>query len=267
MSKKLHDYYYEHCPPSSSSTPAEPAPSAPVMDEVSTLPPYESFSQTHPNKNSLEGYVRDHTAPIHAFNPSIRNTGDYDPTEPLLQLDDEQNNSDDDNERSGRPPPPDYSLYHAKYETQADGILSRDEHLNQDGEALAQFLYMHNTPPKMSVRFRGSHQETHWRTQRRHDKDGNLVEEQEPITRIVEDFNFVMDCSEHVSPVCQGVFVLPNPRTGEIKSVRELCDDYIHEKNQLKELQLTKVIEWNYDELTQGRIISRHSCEGLLPRG
>ena len=49
------------------------------------------------------------------------------------------------------------------------------------------------------------------------------------------------------------MYVLPDRKTGFTKSVRELCDEYVHEKNQLKELRLTKVIEWDYATLTRGK--------------
>lgn len=49
------------------------------------------------------------------------------------------------------------------------------------------------------------------------------------------------------------MYVTPDKKTGQVKTVRQLCDDYVHEHNKLKELRLTKVIEWNYPELTRGK--------------
>lgn len=99
----------------------------------------------------------------------------------------------------------------------------------------------------------GWHEETFWRTRTSRDNDGNVVEQQEPETRVITDFEFEIDCSDCIFPVCQGIYVLPDRKTGQIKTVRELCDDYVHEKNKLKELRLTKEIEWNYPELTRGK--------------
>ncbi|KAI9499655.1 hypothetical protein BDB00DRAFT_735220, partial [Zychaea mexicana] len=155
----------------------------------------------------------------------------------------------------GRPAPPGYSVYRAPYETLKDGtIQSRDTHLNHDGEALLQFLKQRNTAPLMAVRFYGYHEETHWRTRSTRDQDGNLVEEREPVTRRIDDFCFEIDCSNYVSPNCEGMYVLPDRKTGFTKSVRELCDDYVHERNQLKELRLTKVVDWDYAQLTRGKV-------------
>lgn len=56
----------------------------------------------------------------------------------------------------GRPPPPDYSLYKAKFKTSRTGnVSSRDKHINEDGEALLQFLHQHNSPPSLIARFYG----------------------------------------------------------------------------------------------------------------
>jgi hypothetical protein len=70
----------------------------------------------------------------------------------------------------------------------------------------------------------------------------------------VDDFDFKIDAGSYVSPVCQGMYILPDPKTGHAKTLRELCDEYIHEKNNLKELQLTKEVKWNFAELTRGNI-------------
>jgi hypothetical protein len=73
-------------------------------------------------------------------------------SEPLLNNTIE---NDEDDAFRGRPSPPGYSLYRAKYEVVRDGIISRDPHINQDGEALLQFLYQHNKPPQMAIHFYG----------------------------------------------------------------------------------------------------------------
>jgi hypothetical protein len=174
MSKHHQDYYSYTSPAvSSSSFPSNSAPSAPSSDAFSP-PSYDEAIVTNtgatppPTTHNLQGYVLDPGAP--PFNPNVAaptssnvlaqpfmNTGDYGPIEshsgesssPLLQ--------DDETELfRGRPAPPGYSIYRAKYEKNDHGILSRDKHINKDGEALLQFLYQHNTPPKIAVRFHGN---------------------------------------------------------------------------------------------------------------
>ncbi|KAI8074593.1 hypothetical protein BC940DRAFT_329140 [Gongronella butleri] len=282
MSKKQHDYYYSYTsPPTSSSQEGSTTPSAPSIEQVggpsssSALPSYQDAIVSDPSSppmpihvSELDGFVRDTSIP--PFNPyhsppsaqaplpegAIYNTGDYDgqqhhcdQEQPLLGGGAVQAQAGD--RFFGRPPPPGYSIYTAKYETKKKGILSRDVHLNQDGEALAQFLQQHNTPPRMKIKFHGYHEETYYRSRNVRDEDGNWREEREPVTKTIDDFVFYTDCSNDISPECRGIYVMPDPKTGEIKAVRDLCDEYVRSPSQLKELRLNKVIEWDYTQLTR----------------
>jgi hypothetical protein len=73
----------------------------------------------------------------------------------------------------------------------------------------------------------------------------------------VIDFDFAVDVSQYVSPTCLAMYVEPNRKTGETKTVRQLCDDYVKEKRNFKELEMRKSIEWNYKELTQGKSVEK----------
>ncbi|CEP13510.1 hypothetical protein [Parasitella parasitica] len=288
MSKKQHDYYYSFTsPPTQEPASSSSNPSAPPTGQAYLQPPpsYDNSINTldfqpspPPNRTNLDGYELDASVP--PFNPNIMphmsmpmpssnnipyNTGDYG----LLEQDDLNNSSSSsssgpnvpllsafeaDNANDpfrGRPAPPGYSLYRAKYEIVKDGIISRDRHINQDGEALLQFLCQHNKPPRMLIHFYGYHEETVWVTQSTRNQDGDLVEERVPSTRRIDDFEFNIDCSDNVSNVCQGIYILPNPKTGEQKTLRQLCDEYCHSKNRLKELKLTKHIDWDYNGMTR----------------
>ncbi|KAI8373063.1 uncharacterized protein BYT42DRAFT_56977 [Radiomyces spectabilis] len=263
MSKKQqqqHDYYYSSTSfPSGSSR--EFPPSAPDANDISKpIPPPSYDAATHASSgvtdtapfssSPLQGFVRDAT--FLASEPSTPfDAGDYlgpevvdEASQPLLA-------NQEDHSFQGRPAPPSYSVYKAPFETSTEGILSRDDHINHDGEALLQFLYQHNKPPRMKVKFHGYHEETQWKPRTTRNNEGKLVTELEPITTQVDDFLFDIDCSHDISPACQGVYVMADPSTGESKTVRQLCDDYVHEKNQLKELQMTKVVLWDYPQLTR----------------
>jgi hypothetical protein len=179
MSKKQHDYYYSFTSPpvaesSSSASPDLPIPSAPPPTDQPLPPSYDNiFEHTSahpgppPNKRNFDGFILDSSAP--PFNPNAiphmamptpehfdndynqpYSTPDAHVSEPLLN-----NTIEDDDAFRGRPAPPGYSLYRAKYEVVRDGIISRDPHINQDGEALLQFLYQHNKPPQMAIHFYG----------------------------------------------------------------------------------------------------------------
>ena len=150
MSKENHpaNYYYTYTSPASSAPPANEMPSsssasAPPSYEEAVGQPTDNTTTTKPT------HVPDATIP--AYNPAVVPDHDND-TDPLLQETDTEN----DDPFRGRPAPPTYSIYRAPYETSSSGeIMTRDPHLNQDGEAILQFLRQHNTTPKMAVRFYG----------------------------------------------------------------------------------------------------------------
>ncbi|KAI9468943.1 MAG: hypothetical protein EXX96DRAFT_99295 [Benjaminiella poitrasii] len=277
MSKKQHDYYYSFTSPpipETVSSIAESSPSAPSTDML-VLPSYDdallpsgsTLNQPTPppNKSNFDGYVLDDS--VQPFNPNVSTSfhmsmpmpetsrytvGDYNQTSPTVEPDVPLlvNNEDSDSFQ-GRPAPPGYSLYRAKYKIVRNGVISRDKHINEDGEALLQFLYQHNKPPRMAVHFYGYHEETTWTTQATRNNDGELVQERVPTTSRVDDFQFEIDCSSDISSACQGVYILPNPKTGEQQTLRELCDQYVRSKNSLKELKLTKEVNWDYNGLTR----------------
>ncbi|KAG2177936.1 hypothetical protein INT43_003183 [Umbelopsis isabellina] len=147
--------------------------------------------------------------------------------------------------------PPEYAPYRATYKMKKKGVVSRDHHINEDGEALFRFLLDHNSPPAMSIKVRGYHDETRWRTETHRNSDGTTREEQHSYTEQVTDFDFAVDVSQYVSPTCAAMYVEPDKKTGKTKTVRQLCDDYVKEKGQFKELEMRKSIDWNYKELTQ----------------
>lgn len=194
MSKKQqHDYYYSFTSPptqepDSSSSSRIPNPTAPPTTDTFLPPPsYDDAlvpintsvfqPAPPPNKPNFDGYVLDATSP--PFNPNVilstsmptpdnnipYNTSDYGqldqndnsirPNVPLLSNGEANYNDNDDDQFRGRPAPPGYSLYRARYEIVRDGIISRDKHINQDGEALLQFLCQHNKPPRMAIHFYG----------------------------------------------------------------------------------------------------------------
>ncbi|KAG2179616.1 hypothetical protein INT44_006464 [Umbelopsis vinacea] len=159
------------------------------------------------------------------------------------------------------PPPPQYAPYRATYKQKGKGVVSRDDHINEDGEALYRFLLDHNSPPAMEIKVHGSHDVTKWRTETHHNSDGTTREEQHPYTEEVVDFDFKIDVSQYVSPLCSNMYVQPDTETGQSKSIRELCDSYVRDDGFFKELQMQKYIEWNYKELTQA-ILYAMRCQG-----
>ncbi|KAI8074594.1 hypothetical protein BC940DRAFT_315199 [Gongronella butleri] len=144
----------------------------------------------------------------------------------------------------GRPFPPSYCIYSASYEVKREGVHSRDTHLNTDPEALVQFFQQHNTQPRLQVKFYGYHEEhKYYENHKRQKKKWG--------TDHIVDFDFTIDASDGVAPSCQGIYVSNDPKSNIRQSLHELCEDYARADSMLKELRLSKQIEWNYAELTR----------------
>lgn len=86
-------------------------------------------------------------------------------------------------------------------------------------------------------------------------KDGTV--ESTPNTYTVYDFDYEMDCTKYLCSTPDGFNVLPDRKTGEVKSVQQLCDDYVRDPHRIKELQLTKVVEWDTALVQRGMSMVR----------
>ncbi|OBZ91470.1 hypothetical protein A0J61_00437 [Choanephora cucurbitarum] len=259
MSKSQSNYYYAYSSPPLQNNSGSASDQQDVTKNSGPPPSYDEALQpplssptSNSHQNALDGYVLDNTAPTQLpGTPS--NTSDYGSATPNSNQDTVPllSNHDDDLSFQGRPLPPGYSVHNAAYKTTTDGVVSRDKHINEDGEALVRFLYQHNTPPRLIIHFHGYHEETTWTVETVRNRDGDEVQQRVPTTRQIDDFKFDLDCSADVSSECQGIYLLPDPKTGEQKRLRQLCDEYVHSKNALKELKMTKEIEWDFNNLTR----------------
>ncbi|KAB5588285.1 hypothetical protein CTheo_8270 [Ceratobasidium theobromae] len=141
------------------------------------------------------------------------------PTHSMATIDKHDKQPDDSDERSRLldqgpsnqpfdPPdyadlPPEFAPYQAEYQVTSSGdIFSHDPHLNQDGEALYQFLVSHaTTPPVFLLKCRGTHPETRVRhVTRTETHNGQTVTRTEPemYTETIIDFEFSIDISRHI---------------------------------------------------------------------
>ncbi|KAJ3553990.1 hypothetical protein NP233_g12520 [Leucocoprinus birnbaumii] len=103
-------------------------------------------------------------------------------------------------------PPPEFTPYEAEwFEVGQGDVVSHDEHLNTDGEALYRFLLTQATqrPPGYRIRCQGSHNETRYRFVTGHDHGshnnghhhhhGRSNTRTESYTERVTDFDFYID--------------------------------------------------------------------------
>ncbi|KAJ1306369.1 hypothetical protein OPQ81_007375 [Rhizoctonia solani] len=114
-----------------------------------------------------------------------------------------------------RDPPPEFYPYRAEYEITSSGdIFSHDHHLNEDGEALYQFLLSHaQTPPDFRLKCRGTHPETRVRhVTRTETVDGRTVTRIEPemYTETVIDFDFSIDITQHLRQIPPVMWTVPD---------------------------------------------------------
>ncbi|CAE6458786.1 hypothetical protein ACGC1H_003943 [Rhizoctonia solani] len=111
--------------------------------------------------------------------------------------------------------PPEFHPYQAEYEVTSSGdIYSHDRHLNEDGEALYQFLLSHaKVSPNFLLKCRGTHPETRVRhVTRTETVDGRTVTRTEPemYTETVVDFDFAIDISHHLRQLPPVIWTVPD---------------------------------------------------------
>lgn len=105
----------------------------------------------------------------------------------------------------GEEPPPAFTTYDAEFSIDSSGtVLSHDDHLNTDGEALYRFLLTHaSTPPNYTLHISGTHEETHTRLVSRTDSKGYVKQETEMYTETVTDFDFNIDVGQQILSVVE----------------------------------------------------------------
>ncbi|CAE6478586.1 unnamed protein product [Rhizoctonia solani] len=105
-------------------------------------------------------------------------------------------------EETDRDSPPEFQPYYADYKTTSSGnIYSHDKHLNEDGEALYQFILSRaKAPPKFILKCRGTHPEerTRYVTRTKNIDGRNVTQiERQTHTETIVDFDFAIDVSQH----------------------------------------------------------------------
>jgi hypothetical protein len=128
----------------------------------------------------------------------------------------------------------------ASFEMNSSGIKTFDKLLDKDPEELWKFFISHLNKPKILIKIKGHHTETHYDTD-------NTTREEEVI-----DFEFQLDMTQYISD--NWIKIQSEPRKAyPQKSYKESLQEYTQSDNKFKEIYMQKQVIWNYDEM--GRVI------------
>ncbi|KXN73488.1 hypothetical protein CONCODRAFT_68274 [Conidiobolus coronatus NRRL 28638] len=147
--------------------------------------------------------------------------------------------------------------------TSSSGTTSHEALLNKDPNLLYNFFLYYNTAPKLFVDIKGYHTEYTTNSHRVTKPDGEDEWETREDEEEVIDFEINLDASQYISP--SGILHLTNPEAHSneedysINSINQLFEKYTQSKNHLKEIQLEKVIQWDFEELTRAILYSIRS--------
>ncbi|KAG9307641.1 hypothetical protein G9A89_023206 [Geosiphon pyriformis] len=148
------------------------------------------------------------------------------------------------------PPPPSYTISDASFERTKQGVSSDDEKLNIELEALLRFFEAHNDKPEMAVSIRGWHEESRWESVVERGEDGNLHHGSRSTTVEITDFHLNFDVTQFISSHGH-IFTIPQKKNQPTKEIRELMEEYLNHKNSLKEIDMKKVVIWEYEGLSK----------------
>ncbi|GBC10637.1 hypothetical protein RclHR1_00980014 [Rhizophagus clarus] len=139
------------------------------------------------------------------------------------------------------PSPPEYTLSDAIYKRDIDGVTSHDPKLNSEPESLLRFFMEHNDKPEMAIKIHGYQTEADDDNYTSTDSD-RIVHCESTVERT--EFNFTFDLTEYVS--INGII-----RTNDQKEIMELLNDYVKNESMLKNIEMKKVVTWDYESLTK----------------
>ncbi|KAF0532007.1 putative abc transporter protein [Gigaspora margarita] len=147
------------------------------------------------------------------------------------------------------PPPPEYSLSDASYKTSAEGVTSFDFKLNRDAESLYRFFVARNDKPQMAITIMGYHTESKDDSYYTVDSEGNSRRVDQSTNVEVVDFKFTLDLSDYILPT--GVIYVIQRLNHPPIEIMQILREYVEHKNFLKEIEMRKVVIWDYESLTR----------------
>jgi hypothetical protein len=106
----------------------------------------------------------------------------------------------------------------------------------------------HNDKPEIAIKIHGYHTESIDESYTSTDSDGNRTVHYQTRTIEVTDFSFTFDLSEYVSN--NGIIHTVSKNNRE-RNVMEVLNEYVKNENSLKNIEMKKVVIWDYGSLTK----------------
>ncbi|CAG8577382.1 3659_t:CDS:2 [Diversispora eburnea] len=145
--------------------------------------------------------------------------------------------------------PPEYTVSDAEFETSDQGVTSLDSKINSEVESLHRFFIAHNDKPQMAIKIHGYY--TNYETENYSYTDSNGQIKTSSRTKEIEvtDFKFTFDLTNYITPYGK-LHIIPNKKYLNM-DIMEFLREYVENKNLLKEIEMRKVVIWDYDSLTK----------------
>ncbi|KAG0277564.1 hypothetical protein BGZ95_005735 [Linnemannia exigua] len=125
------------------------------------------------------------------------------------------------------------------------GVESQDA-LLEDPFQLYRFFVAHNDKPQMHILITGTHVEKRSKEKRSGDGSISTVYSKAKVC----DFKIDLDLTSFISPYGT-IKTLPDPKTSNKLSLREVIEQHITEENPFKEMHMKKKVSWDYEDLTR----------------
>lgn len=142
------------------------------------------------------------------------------------------------------------------------GVISYDALLNKDPNLLYNFFLYHNTAPKLFIDIKGYHTEYTLKTYNGTNSYGEYILEEVWDDVEVVDFTMSFDASEYIYPAGALHLISPMSRPKDYYAIRDMSwyfERYTQSTFKVKDIQLEKNIQWDFEGLTNAILYSIRS--------
>ncbi|CAG8642432.1 13575_t:CDS:2, partial [Acaulospora colombiana] len=144
--------------------------------------------------------------------------------------------------------PPEYTMSDANFHVSDRGVTSSDPKLNNEAESLYRFFIAHNNKPQMAVSIHGYHSEWQDETYTYVDQNGDTKFATRSKHVEVTDFKYTCDLTDYIFP--NGEVHIIDKENCKM-NIMDLLKEYVENRNILKEIEMRKVVLWDYESLTK----------------